>query len=180
MHLNNQETVMFKVINITRIFAVVVWALATTMPVAQADDDEGKGKAPMASNAKWVSECGACHLAYPPHMLPAESWRAIMAGLDKHFGSNASLDAADANEITVFLEKNADTRKKSHETPGKNGTMVKPLLRISETRWFKSEHREVAEHTWKNPKVKSRANCGACHTKAESGDFDEHNVKIPR
>jgi nitrate/TMAO reductase-like tetraheme cytochrome c subunit len=38
----------------------------------------------------------------------------------------------------------------------------------------------VAEHIWKNPKVKSRANCGACHTKAESGDYDEHNVKIPR
>jgi len=160
--------------NLALMCSVLMLALATAMPVAQADDDEHEGKAPMASNAKWVSECGACHLAYPPHMLPAESWRAIMAGLDKHFGSNASLDAADANEITAFLEKHADTRKKSHEKSGK------PLLRITETRWFKSEHREVAEHTWKNPKVKRRANCGACHTKAESGDFDEHNVKIPR
>jgi hypothetical protein len=161
-------------------FFVLMLAMATTMPVAQADDDEGKGKATMVSNAKWVSECGACHFAYPPRMLPAESWRAIMAELDKHFGSNASLDAADVSEISAFLEKNADTRKKSHEAPGKNGTMAKPLLRITETRWFKSEHREVAEHTWKNPKVKSRANCAACHTKAESGDFDEHNVKIPK
>lgn len=154
--------------------SVLMLAMAATMPVAQADDDEDEDHPPMVSNAKWVSECGACHLAYPPHMLPAESWRAIMAGLDKHFGSNASLDAADVNEVAAFLEKNADTRRKSHETSGK------PLLRITETRWFKSEHREVAEHTWKDPKVKSRANCGACHTRAESGDFDEHNVKIPK
>ena len=160
--------------NFALMCSVLMLAMAAAMPVAQADDDEDEGKAPMVSNAKWVSECGACHFAYPPHMLPAESWRAIMAGLDRHFGSDASMDAADVNEITAFLEKNADTRKKSHETS------AKPLLRITETRWFKSEHREVAEHTWKNPKVKSRANCVACHTKAEGGDFDEHNVKIPR
>jgi hypothetical protein len=168
---------LFKDKNFTRMFAVVVWVMGATMfaasfAVARAEAHEGHNYT--ISDPKWKNECGACHLAYPPHMLPAESWRAIMAGLDKHFGSNASLDAADVKDITAFLEKNADTGKKSHETSGK------PLLRITETRWFKSEHREVAEHTWKNPKVKSRANCGACHTKAESGDFDEHNVKIPR
>lgn len=163
---------MFKVKNITRMFAVVVLVTGATMPAAHADHDEDKGKAPMVSNAKWVSECGACHVAYPPRFLPAESWRAIMTGLDKHFGSNASLDAADVNEITAFLEKNAGTTM--HEVSGK------PTLRITETRSFKSEHREVAAYVWKLPKVKSPANCGACHTKAESGDFSEHNVRIPR
>ncbi len=163
---------LLKVKNLTRMFAVVVLIMGATMPVAHADDDEDEGRQPAVSNAKWVSECGACHVAYPPRYFPAESWRAIMSGLDKHFGSNAGLDAASANEITAFLEKNADTRK--HET------LAKPLLRITETRWFKSEHREVAAHNWKNPKVKSRANCGACHTKAESGDFSEDNVKIPK
>lgn len=163
---------LLKVKNLTRMFAVVVLIMGATMPVAHADDDEDEGRQPAVSNAKWVLECGACHVAYPPRYLPAESWRAIMSGLDKHFGSNAGLDAASANEITAFLEKNADTRK--HET------LAKPLLRITETRWFKSEHREVAAHNWKNPKVKSRANCGACHTKAESGDFSEDNVKIPK
>jgi Dihaem cytochrome c len=163
---------LFKVENFTRMFAVVVLIMGATMPVAHADHDEDKGKAPMVSNAKWVSECGACHVAYPPRFLPAESWRAIMVGLDKHFGSNASLDAADVNEITAFLEKNAST--KMHEVSGK------PTLRITETRSFKSEHREVAARVWKLPKVKSPANCGACHTKADSGDFSEDNVKIPK
>ncbi len=168
---------LFNVKNFTRMFAVVVLVMGATMSVAhisdaRADDDEDEGQGPTVSNAKWLAECGACHFAYPPRFLPAESWRAIMSGLDKHFGSNAGLDAATANEITAFLEKNAST--KMHEVSGK------PLLRITETRSFKSEHSEVAARVWKNPKVKSPANCGACHTKAESGDFNEDDVKIPK
>ncbi len=162
---------LFNIKNFTGIFAVVVLLMGATMSVAQADDDHD-GQKRAVSNAKWLAECGACHFAYPPRMLPAESWRAIMSGLDKHFGSNASLDAESANEITAFLEKNADTKK--HEAAGK------PLLRITETRWFKSEHREVAARVWKNPKVKSPANCSACHSQAERGDFNERNVKIPK
>src|SRR5665647_202364 len=141
---------------------------------ARADDDEDEdtGHRPAIVDAKWASECSACHIAYPARYLPAESWRAIMSGLDKHFGSNASLDAASAKEITAYLEKNASTRK--------NKVSAKPVLRITETRWFKSEHREVAARHWKNPKVKSRANCGACHTTADKGDFSEDNIKIPK
>jgi mono/diheme cytochrome c family protein len=170
---------LFKNGNFTRMPAVAALVMAATLAVVQSsaareDDDEDRGRWPAVINEKWVSECGACHVAYPARYLPAESWRAIMSGLDKHFGSNASLDAADIKEITAFLERNADTGKKSQPASGK------PVLRITETRWFKSEHREVAQHTWKNAKVRSRANCGACHTRAESGDFSERNVKIPR
>lgn len=158
-------------------FAVVVLVMGAAMTVSQvsdarADDDEDKGQRPTVTNAKWKEECGACHFAYPPRFLPVESWRAVMSGLDKHFGSNAGLDAASANEITDFLVKHAGTKK--------NGASDKPLLRITETRWFKSEHRKVAEHTWKNPKVKSPANCAACHTLAESGNFGERSLKIPK
>jgi hypothetical protein len=162
---------LFNVKNFTRVLVAVVLAMGASMHSAQADDDHN-GQKRIASNAKWKDECGACHFAFPPRFLPAESWRAIMAGLDKHFGSNAGLDAEAAKEITAFLEKNASTKK--HEV------LAKPLLRITETPWFKSEHREVAARDWKNPKVKSPANCGACHTKADSGDFNEDNVKIPR
>lgn len=153
---------------LTRMCAIVALVMGTTMPVAQAEGTQQ----PAVSNAKWKDECGACHVAYPPHMLHAESWRAIMAGLDKHFGSNAGLDAATAGEITAFLENNA--RSKGRAPSGK------PLLRITETPWFKSEHREVAARDWKNSKVKSPANCGACHTQADRGDFSEDNVKIPK
>ena len=150
--------------------AAVVLAMSATLSVAQADDHDGQKRT--ADNAKWKNECSGCHVAYPPGMLPAESWRAIMSGLNKHFGSDASMDPASVSEIAAFLEKNSSSKK--YNASGK------PLLRITETRSFKSEHSEVAARVWKNPKVKSPANCGACHTKAESGDFDEDNVKIPK
>ena len=48
-------------------------------------------KLPQATNAAWKAECGSCHAAYPPGLLPAPSWRAVMAGLDRHFGTDATI-----------------------------------------------------------------------------------------
>ena len=143
---------------------------SVSISLARADDDDGGVR--IVTNAKWKEECGGCHLAYPPRFLSAQSWRAVMLGLDKHFGSDASLDEADIKEVMAFLEANADQRKRP--------TNGNPILRISEMRWFKSEHDEISARTWKNPKVKSPANCGACHTQVELGDFSEDNVVIPR
>lgn len=124
------------------------------------------------TNAKWKEECGSCHIAYPPKLLPAESWKALMGGLDKHFGTDASLDAATHAEISAFLLDNAGKRKRD--------ATAKPALRISETAWFKREHDEVSASTWKSPTVKSAANCSGCHTQAESGDFSEANIRVPK
>ena len=65
---------------------------------------------PREIDKTWIEECGSCHLAYPPSLLTADNWRRMMGGLDRHFGSNASLDAASAAKITAFLERNASTR----------------------------------------------------------------------
>jgi hypothetical protein len=156
---------------VSRMFTLVAVLVGLTISTAQADDDENGG-IPVAMNAKWKEECSGCHIAYPPRFLPAQSWRVLMAGLDKHFGSDASLDVATVHEISDFLEKNSDQRRRQ--------SSGKVILRISETRWFKSEHEEVSLRDWKNPQVKSPANCAACHRQADMGDFSERNVKIPR
>ena len=124
-----------------------------------------------APNPVVKAECGSCHIAYPPQLLPASSWRALMAGLDKHFGTDASLDPQTAATITAFLEQNAGRERSSS---------AQPVLRISETRWFVHEHDDVSGPTWKSPKVKSPSNCAACHSNAERGDFSEHSVHIPK
>lgn len=130
----------------------------------------------METNATWQAECGTCHVAYPAGLLSAESWRAVMHGLDKHFGVDASVDAAAKKEITAFLEKNSSQRRRDSILDAHG----KPQLRITETAWFIREHDEVSARIWKNPLVKSAANCAACHTLAEKGDFNEHNIKMPR
>jgi hypothetical protein len=127
-----------------------------------------------ATNAKWQTECSACHMAYPPGMLPAASWKEMMGTLDKHFGSDASLDAATVAEILPFLEQNAMQERDA--TP----TTDKPVLRITETSWFTRQHDEISAATWKRPSIKSASNCMACHTGADKGNFDEDSVRIPK
>ncbi len=159
--------------------------MSVAMSTAQADDDgdEGYGERSRKNyagqtkqvgpiNAKFKAECSECHIAYAAKLLPAESWRKLMFGLDKHFGSDASLSEPENKEITAFLVSNAASRWKSPTAP----------LRITETAWFKKEHDsdEIPLSVWKNPKVKSPANCGACHTGADRGDFNEDDIKMPR
>ena len=119
------------------------------------------------------TECGACHIAYPPRLLPQASWQALMGGLDKHFGVDASLDTATANTITAFLEQAAASNRR--DVPPTPATP----LRITETAWFRHEHDEIPPTVWKRKSIGSPANCGACHAGAEQGRFSEHGVRIP-
>ena len=133
----------------------------------------GNGSLSTATNATFQTECSACHMAYPPGMLPASSWKEMMGTLDKHFDTDASLDEATVAEILPFLEQNAASERKADSG-------AKPVLRITETRWFKNEHDEVSPATWKRESIKSASNCMACHTSADKGDFDEDNIRIPK
>lgn len=152
--------------------AFIAAVVGLSMPAAQAGERPGKPLQPVQVNTKWKQECAACHIAFAPGLLPAESWRKLMDGLGKHFGSDASLSTEDNKEITDFLVKNASNRWTTKTAP----------LRISEATWFKREHgsRNVAPAAWESPLVKSSSNCQACHRQAEQGDFNERNVKIPK
>ncbi|HRJ51588.1 MAG TPA: diheme cytochrome c [Candidatus Thiothrix moscowensis] len=134
--------------------------------------ERGEGKRFTATNATFQAECSSCHIAYPPNLLPASSWREMMGTLDKHFDTDASLDAATIAEILPFLEQNAASERKS--------AAGKPVLRITETGWFKHEHDEISPAVWKRDAIKSASNCMACHTAADKGDFEEDNIRIPK
>lgn len=173
--LNNHEKLNWTLV------AVVLLMLNFAMPAAHADDDEDGsrnarkgGKQSLVVNAKWKDECGSCHIAYPPRFLRAESWRAVMSGLDKHFGSDASVDAATAKEISEFLVKNASNKAR------KSADGKEPPLRITDTRWFQSEHRKESKYVGKDKRVKSLADCGGCHAYAASGSFAEGDIRIPK
>jgi mono/diheme cytochrome c family protein len=121
---------------------------------------------------KYQQECAACHTAYPPTLMPAASWTRIMGNLPKHFGTDASLDPATTKELATWINANAGTYKRVREEP--------PQDRITRTAWFVRKHDEVPASTWKRPAIKTASNCGACHTTADKGDFNEDNVRIPR
>ena len=101
-----------------------------------------------AENAIWRAECGSCHVAYPPALLSATQWRAQMASLERHYGTNASVDAATAAEIGAFLERYAGRDR------GSVVATAEPP-RITASAWFVKEHREVRAPDWTSAAVKS-------------------------
>lgn len=141
---------------------------------ASAYADGGEGGARVTPLPKYQQECAACHIAYPPGMLPAASWQRLMGNLGQHFGTDASLDPASVKELSGWLGANAGTYKRVSEQP--------PQDRITQSAWFLRKHRdgEVPANVWKRASVGSASNCAACHTNAAKGNFNEHEVRIPK
>jgi hypothetical protein len=148
-------------------------ALLALAAAARADDDHRPPAAPRL--AAYAQECGSCHVAYSPGLLPAASWQRLMTGLPRHFGADASLEPASAQAIGGWLAQHAGTDRRLRREPS-----APPEDRISRSAWFQREHREVTASTWALPAVGSAANCGACHTQAEQGDFSERHLRLPR
>lgn len=139
------------------------------LSTAQADDNY---RLQINKLPTYQQECSSCHLAYPPSLLPATSWSRIMNNLENHFGTDASLDAATVIEISNWLEVNAGGHKAAKTEPNED--------RITQSHWFKKEHDDIEQKVWLRPSIKSAANCAACHTRAEQGDFDDDFVRIPK
>jgi hypothetical protein len=133
---------------------VLLLMLAMNQAYAQA------GKLTSPVQEKWKTECGSCHIPFPPQLLAADNWKRLMGGLDKHFGTNAVLDAKDNKEILSFLLHNA----------GSGDRYSADSMRISDTPWFKHEHHVISAKEWALSEVNSRSNCSACHGKVVLGD----------
>lgn len=134
-----------------------------------------------AEDPQYLEECGACHLAYPPGMLPAASWQRMMSGLEDHFGENAELDAETARQIADYLTAHGADRSSTGRAPHVARSLGSDApLRFTETRYFLSKHDEIPrQFVVNNPEVGSFSRCEACHTGAERGNYDEHQVQIP-
>ena len=144
-------------------------AAANLLVSATAWADSGKGPTPPPV---YTQECGGCHLAFPANLLPRASWRRLMNSLDKHYGSDASLEAPLQKQIDTWLQTYGGQGKRAREEP--------PQDRITRSAWFERKHRDVSETTFKRAAIKSPVNCVACHRDAAQGDFDDDRVRIPK
>jgi len=130
-----------------------------------------KLRLPADAPPAFQAECASCHLAFPPQLLAADDWKRVMASLDKHYGDNASLDAKTRIVLEDFLVRNAGKPEKV----GAGGTAP----RLTSTPWFKRKHHEVPRADWTHAKVKTPANCAACHTMAAEGSYREREIVMP-
>lgn len=121
---------------------------------------------PADTPAGYRAECGGCHTAFPPGLLASGDWRAVMEGLSSHFGENAAVPAAARREIADFLARNAGG-------PRRFGSRSEPP-RVSSTTWFRRTHGAVRA-AFRDERIGSAANCGACHPHADAGRFDSRS-----
>jgi hypothetical protein len=148
-----------------------------------ASSSEGEAAFPMPTGKLYGSECGSCHTAYAPGLLPARSWQKMMAELDKHFGEDASLAEPERQAILAELTRLAADGPQANllmrRIAGGIPRQEAPQ-RISTTPFFKYMHDEVPAYIWKRARIGSPANCGACHSKADAGRYFEREVAIPK
>ncbi len=138
-----------------------------------------RGARALTMPASFRSECGDCHMAYHPALLPAASWRAIMDGLEDHFGEDATLDEATRAEIErALIANSAETwdTKASHFF-----RVVDPAepKRITRTPGWRARHAAIPAKVFKQKSIASKSNCGACHRDARRGTFADRHISIP-
>lgn len=131
-------------------------------------------------NPTYRKECGACHDAFHPGLLPASSWAGLMTGLREHFGEDASLDEATTRTLAAWLVANA---AETFDTESANRLRVvapDEPYRISHTPYWVHKHARIAPAVFARRSVRSKVNCGTCHLDAESGRFDDQAIAVPK
>lgn len=137
---------------------------------------------PLPDDPRWREECGSCHLAFHPNLLPARSWKKIFDEQGQHFGADLALDATAAQALRAFAASNAAENSKT-EAAFKILRSLKPdatPLRVTETPYWIKKHKDIADVDWRLPRVKTKVNCAACHLDAEMGTFEDAAMRIPR
>jgi hypothetical protein len=132
-------------------------------------------------HAAWQTECSACHMAFPPLLLPESSWRLLKADLGDHFGDDASLDQATTDDITTFLVSHAAETSQT-EAARKILDSLRPEdtpSRITDTPYWIRKHQRIDTTTYQRKSIGSRINCVACHRWADRGSFEDEDIRVP-
>ena len=128
------------------------------------------GSVAPSDNAQYQKECASCHFGYQPALLNKASWEKVMGNLSDHFGTDASLGKVESEQILSYLVSNAGSGK----ITANNSTM-----QITKSPYFIKEHRKIPAKFIEQKEVNSIANCLACHTTADKGNYSERAIVIP-
>ncbi len=157
---------------------------------SQADRDgffgffgSGPGVEPVR-NAVYLEECGSCHFAYQPGLLPSRSWIRMFSQkeLTNHFEEDITFDdKALETQLLDYLTMHAAEKssfKRSRKIMRSLPYNASPL-RTSDTPYLRRKHGEIPKNLITQPDVGSIANCEACHRTATEGVYEEDQIRIP-
>ncbi|MDD2895169.1 MAG: diheme cytochrome c [Aliarcobacter sp.] len=147
-------------------------------------DSYSSGKTDVApvNNQLYIKECGSCHFPYQPGLLPANAWNKMMANLDKHFDSDATLAPEDFQTLSKYLNDNSAEKNMQYKRSNRIVSSI-PAGQIpdsiSTTPYMIKKHNGIRKNMLTQPEVKGLFNCIACHTTADKGSYSERDIKIP-
>lgn len=163
---------------------LIIFGMLITGSMLTADSwsfTQKRGVAP-ATDKLYIAECGSCHFAYQPGLLPSRSWTKVMSGLENHFGTDATLEPKDNKYILTYLLDNSAekfTNYKRSKKINKSIPSSQTPIAITKTAYIIKKHDEIPTRLIKQKEVSSLANCKSCHTTAEKGIYSERAIKIP-
>jgi hypothetical protein len=145
------------------------------------DREEIEDAVPSPKNELYLSVCGECHMAYPPGLLNAASWSALIQGASDHFGEDVSIESAEAEDLEIYLTSGAAenvhgelARDISRDLGGR------VVTRITDIPEIRKEHHELSSSVFSRKSIGGLSNCIACHKRADLGVFDDDEVSVPR
>jgi hypothetical protein len=135
----------------------------------------------LPDNSLWREECGTCHLAFHPSLLPARSWKVLMQEQASHFEEDLYLEKDTVKQIETFLVENAAEQGLTEAAWKINRSIAQTdtLLRITETPYWIKKHQEISDAVWEHPKVNGKVDCAACHIDAAAGTFEDAAMHLP-
>jgi hypothetical protein len=134
------------------------------------------------NNQLYIKECGSCHFPYQAGLLPANAWNKMMTNLENHFNSDASLNEADLQTLTKYLNDNSAEKNMQYK---RSSRIVSSLAKnqipdsISTTPYMIKKHEDIRKDLITQKEVKGLFNCIACHKTADKGIYGERDINIP-
>ncbi len=130
---------------------------------------------PVIDNQVVLTECGDCHMAFPPQTLPKALWKKIISNLSDHFGEDASIDQTIIPEILAYHVKNASDV--SNVRASQKWRSNAKFTRIIDAPRFIDKHKGC-DVVWGHEKVKSPSNCLACHPTMDTTGSTKENISF--
>jgi len=145
------------------------------------DDDHRTKYLRPVTDTTYKENCGVCHFAYQPELLPSASWEKILSLPEDHFGESFELNEEAKKSILAYLHTNAA----EHSGAKRAVRIIKCLgtqapMRITEIPYIKRKHQDIPAEIIKRETIGSLSSCTACHMQAEEGIYDDDFVVIPK
>jgi len=127
-------------------------------------------QAALVQSEAWDKECGGCHLAYHPSVLPAPAWRALLDEQHAHFGEDLGLEESTVDALRAYMRPQS---AEAHATPlawkiDSTTRADATPRRVTETDYWKKRHATLSAADWNRTK---RFACEGCHLDAAAGTF---------